>query len=194
MTEHSDPRPRPQYGEYATPEEQRARIRQPDATWALDNGQDPAAHAAGGIRPPSSVAPAPSSAPAAVGAPVAARRRVDRVVASVLLGYGLVNVVLTILSLSDFSAFADEFFRTAGIDGTFTNLAAGRGWAAAASILLGLGWLAATLLTWRVARRGALVWWIPIVGAVLSWLLFTACIMVPLMSDPAVTAYILRGQ
>ncbi len=27
-----DERPRPQYGEYATPEEQRARIQQPDAT------------------------------------------------------------------------------------------------------------------------------------------------------------------
>ena len=29
-------RPRPQYGEYATPEEQRARIKQPDTTWALE--------------------------------------------------------------------------------------------------------------------------------------------------------------
>ena len=34
-----DERPRPQYGEYATPEEQRARIQQPDATWALETGQ-----------------------------------------------------------------------------------------------------------------------------------------------------------
>ncbi len=32
-------RPRPQYGEYATPEEQRARIQHPDVTWALETGQ-----------------------------------------------------------------------------------------------------------------------------------------------------------
>ena len=33
-----DPRPRPQYGEYASPEEQRARIAKPDVTDALSTG------------------------------------------------------------------------------------------------------------------------------------------------------------
>ena len=36
-----DARPRPQYGEYATPEEQRARIQRPETTGALETGQDP---------------------------------------------------------------------------------------------------------------------------------------------------------
>ena len=77
MSDAPDERPRPQYGEYATPEEQRARIQQPDATWALETGQavDGAqVHAAPADAAP--VDPVPAMTPA---------RGVDRVVTLALL-------------------------------------------------------------------------------------------------------------
>lgn len=177
-------RPRPAYGEYATAEEQRARIRQPDATYALETGQS--------IEPS-----APSAAPAwtpperVVDPAVrAGRRRFDVTAAWVLLGYGLVNVVLTILRLRDYAAVVQESLTLAGITATFTNIAGGQLWATIGSILLALGWLLTALWVLRRGRRGGLVWWIPLVGAAVSFVVLTVCLMVPLMTDPAIVSAI----
>nr|WP_262927701.1 DUF6264 family protein [Microbacterium sp. NIBRBAC000506063] len=74
----SDTRPRPQFGEYATPEQQRAAM---------------------GL-PPETVAPAPALAPepvapsdGAASAPPKPRRRWDRFLTFALLAYGLITVI-----------------------------------------------------------------------------------------------------
>ena len=68
---------RPQYGEYATPEEQRARIRQPDATLSLDEGVHPG------------TVPAAAPQHLAVGETDPGRRgRIDRIVTFALLALG----------------------------------------------------------------------------------------------------------
>jgi hypothetical protein len=185
----ADPRPRPAYGEYATPEEQRARIQQPDLTYALDTGQDPDT-----VIDRTPAASAPAWVPLTpsvdrVTATRAGRRRVDLIVAAVLLGYGLVNVVVTILQLRDFSVFADQFFRLAGISGSFTNIAAGQLWGTIGAVVLGAGWLITAGVAFLVGRRGHLVWWIPLVGAAIFLTLYVSCLMVALYGDPAVMEF-----
>lgn len=188
------PRPRPAYGEYATPEEQRARIQKPDLTYALDTGQDPDRVA---IPSAAAQAPAPDWVPlpphvGAASASRAGRRRIDLVVALVLLAYGLVQVVFTIIQTSDFPAFAQQFMTVAGIGGEFTNVADGTVWSRIGAISFAAGWLLTALTVFLRARRGRLVWWVPLVGAAVSFIALTVCLMIPLMNDPAIAGSLLR--
>lgn len=190
----SGERPRPQYGEYATPEEQRSRIQLPDATHQLSAGQAP-------VQVPVGVSTAgplpPISAIPASGAPAARRtgkRRVDLIIALGLLGYGLVNVIVTIVQLQDFSAFVQQFMTVAGIEGEFTNYVAGQTWGRIAAIVFGVGWLLTALFVYLGARRGLWVWWIPVVGAIVSFVLLTLCLTVPLMSDPVIVEHFTNAR
>ncbi len=176
----SDPRPRPQYGEYATPEEQRARIAQPDAALIYE----PA--------PVHDVAPAAEPAPASpaagtVAASVQPRSRaIDRIVTFALLAYGLVNVVSSFPALIDFSAYADTMFRILGVDAALSDPAAGRPWGIASAIVLAVGWLVTAAVSWVRVRRGRISWWIPLVGGVVFTFASAMLMLVPLMNDPAV--------
>ncbi|MDL9980785.1 DUF6264 family protein [Microbacterium sp. ASV49] len=166
-----DERPRPAYGEYATPEEQRARIQQPDAFHT----------------------PAPAPAPAPMAAPATTVPRVgpiDRVVTIILLAYGLYVVVTTAVELTDFPSFADMWMKTMGIPGTFTPSASAQTWAIVGIVLFSIGWLVAALLSWRAIARGRRAWWIPVVAALVSWIALAICLTIPLMADPAVVHWI----
>lgn len=175
------PRPRPQYGEYATPEEQRARIRQPDATSALEAGL-PAVPAA-------ETAPA---APAAVGAPPRPRT-VDRVATIALLAYGLFTVVSSFPAFLDYGAYAETMFAVMGVDAELADPAAGRPWGIAAALVLAVGWIATALLSWRSLRRGRLTWWIPLVAGAVFTFVAGMLMIVPLMNDPAVWDALVGG-
>lgn len=168
-----DDRPRPAYGEYATPEEQRARIQQPEP-----------------VHMPPPTAPA-VEAPVPVAAPRVSP--FDRIITVVLLAYGLYTVFSGIISLADFPAFADTWMKTTGIPGTFRPTAAAQAWAITGLVLFSAGWLAAALLSWRAIARGRRAWWIPVVAAIVSWIALVICLVVPLMADPAVAAW-LRTQ
>ena len=171
-----DPRPRPQFGEYATPEEQRARIAQPDASLVYEP------------------APVIEQAPAAPQTPVAAStapgqrrsRPVDRIVTFALLAYGLINVISSFPALVDFTAYAQTMFDLLGVEATLTDPAAGRPWGIAAALVLAFGWLLTATLSWLSLRRGRLSWWIPLVGGVVFTFASATLVLVPLMSDPAV--------
>lgn len=172
----SDERPRPQFGEYASAEEQRARIQQPEVTERLEAGVAPA-------DAPST--PSTPSAPAGAAAPIGRRRLVDRIVAFALLGYGLVNVVAAAPSLVDYAAYMTSVFELMGVDAELGDPQAGRPWGIAAAIVLVGGWLLTAALTWANARRGRVSWWIPLVGGVVFSLTAGILVMVPLMSDAA---------
>lgn len=182
MTDGSaDPRPRPRFGEYATPEEQRARIRQPDVTWSLETGQ--------------SVAPTPTAAsstpPAAAGTPAEASamrppRLADRVATIALLAYGLFNVLSSIPAFLDYGAYADTMFTLLGVQAELRDPAAGRPWGIAAALVLSIGWIATAVLSWWNLRRGRLTWWIPLVAGVVVTSTAGMLMVVPLMNDPAV--------
>lgn len=169
----SDERPRPQYGEYATPEEQRARIRQPDATFDLDAGKTPDA-----------APPAPAPAPAA--GPVARNpRAMDRVATIALLALGLFEVLRSIPGFVDPAAMFALAFSQLGVDASLADPASARGWGIAAAIVMAVGWFAtAGVSVWNL-RAGRLSFWIPLVGAVVVMLIATVLLFVPLMTDPA---------
>jgi Family of unknown function (DUF6264) len=182
---------RPQYGEYATPEQQQERIR-------LSGGVPTPAGA-----PTTAGAPTPAGAPvpvvpvdsdpatwaapktdSAVSAPP--RRTVDRVVTIALLAYGLFTVAVTVPQLLDFASFAQTWMEMAGIEGEFSNLAQGRVWGGVAALLFAGGWVVTALLSWRSLARRRISWWIPLVGAVVTIVVVSVCLTVPILSDPAI--------
>ncbi|MDQ1128130.1 DUF6264 family protein [Microbacterium sp. SORGH_AS_0888] len=170
-----DGRPRPQFGEYATPEEQRARIRQPETTAALSNGQAPDERT-------TPRGPAVGAAPSVRGR----GRLVDRVVTGVLLGYGLFIVLTSIPTFIDYGGFASTFLSALGVSATLADPGAGRGWGLAASLVLGVGWLVAVLLSFANLRAGRITFWIPLVAGIVCNLVSSALVIIPLVSDHAV--------
>lgn len=169
-------RPRPQYGEYATPEEQRARIQEP-APWQAEV-----------LAPVMTQAPAlgiPS--PSTPAEPAARRPRpVDRIVTFALLAYGLVNVVSAVPAFLDYSAYAETMLTMLGVDVQLADAADGRAWGIAAVLVLIIGWCATAAVSFWSVRRGRLTWWIPLVAGILFTFTAGALMAVPLLSDPAV--------
>jgi len=181
----SDPaeRPRPQYGEYATPEEQRARIKQPDLTRLLDTGQDP--DALKGAVPADSPSLAAKPARSTAAASTMPRGRfADRVVTIALLVYGLVNVVTSIPSMIDYGSYVSTVLTLLGIDGELADPSSGRPWGIAAALILAIGWLLTAYLSWRSLARGRVTWWIPLVAGIVFTFVTGVLLMVPIVSDP----------
>ena len=168
---------RPQYGELATPEEQRRAAGLPPLDEVVV--APPAPPVAGAV-PPN----------AAVDAPVKRRHPVDRLVTIALLAYGLVNVVITGLSYLDLASVMNQTMKALGIEGEFTNFAQGRTWGMIAAIVLALGWSLTAALSIRRLRRGRITWWLPIVGAIATMVVVSICLTVPMMGDPAFIAYL----
>ncbi|WJS89756.1 DUF6264 family protein [Microbacterium testaceum] len=175
-TPSDEARPRPQYGEYATPEEQRARIRRPEVTEALEAGVAPQ---------PEPVALSSSAAkPAPMPVPTTRGGQIDRIVTFGLLIYGLFSVVTSIIQLLNFPEYANNFARVFRVDATFTNLTAGYLWGAAAAAVTGIGWLLTATFTWRSMKRGRISFWIPIVGALISTIIAAVLSLIGMSSDP----------
>jgi hypothetical protein len=165
-----DERPRPQYGEYATPEEQRARIQRPEVTESLEAGVAPRSEPS--VAVPSAAAPKPG--------PLA-----DRFVTFGLLIYGFVTVVSTIIQLLDFPGYAERAAQIFGVEATYTALNAGYVWGAVAAVAYGVGYLVTAWLTWRRLRRGRIAFWVPLVGFVATTMVASVCITIALTSDPS---------
>lgn len=162
---------RPQYGELATPEEQRRAA-----------GLPPVAHG-------ETTAAAPLTETASTRRP----SPIDRFVTIALLAYGLINVVMTALSYIDFPAAMTEVMKTLRIDGEFTNVAQGRLWGTIAALILAVGWSLTAALAIRRLRRGRISWWVPVVGAAVTLTLTSICVAIPMMGDPAFIDFITRA-
>ncbi|WP_292677864.1 MULTISPECIES: DUF6264 family protein [unclassified Microbacterium] len=175
-----DARKRPQYGEYATPEQQRAAIREPA----------PQASARMTHLPTPVTGPLPLPHPTTSAARPS--RTADRIITFALLVYGLITVISGVPQLWNFTELAQTTLDLAGIDATFSNFAQGDLWGRIGAIVFVVGWMLTAVLSWRAVARGRLSWWIPLVGAIVTFLVVTVCVMVPLYSDPAIIAYITR--
>lgn len=173
------PRPRPQYGEYATPEEQRARIRQPQPAPTAPHPALP--HTA-----PSHAHPPTAPATTAAARPT---RTADRIITFALLAYGLVTVISAVPQLWDFAGFAQTWMQVAGIDAAFTNTAQGELWGRIGAVVFVGGWLLTAALSFLSLRAGRLSWWIPLVGAIVTFIIATVCLTIPLLGDPAIVAH-----
>ena len=116
-------------------------------------------------------------------------RTADRVITLILLAYGLVTVASAIPQLWHFAAFAGSWMDLAGIDGTFTNTAQGDLWGRIGVGVFVVGWLVTAALSVRAIARGKLAWWIPLVGAIVTFIVVSVCLTVPLLGDPALVAH-----
>ncbi|MFB8386417.1 DUF6264 family protein [Microbacterium sp. NPDC055910] len=173
-----DGRQRPRFGEYASPEEQRARIQQPDVTEALSAGVVPEAS------DPEPIAAAPGPEPRRSVSPA------NRLATILLLAVGAANVLISLFSYLDLASALENSYELLGIDGAFTNLAAARQWGLIAAIVLVAGYIATFMLSWKRLKAGRVSWWIPIVGGVVTFFIVSLCLMVPLMGDPAFQEYV----
>ena len=162
---------RPQYGEYATPEEQRR---------------------AAGL-PPESVAPEPVPSPAPVppmataggfGTPTTARHPGDRIAVFVMLGIGLVYVLSAVPGYFALAETFNQALPLLGIEGEFTNVAGAKLWGPIAAIVMVVGFALTAFLAIRRVNRGGLSWWIPVVGCVVTMFLVGICSTVPMFGDP----------
>lgn len=171
MTTPDDPRPAPLYGEYATPEQQRAAIRLP-------------------LPEPDPRAPEPVDT-----APVTSRARgsrADRIITIALLAYGFITVVAAIPQLLDFTAFMDAWIEVAGVDAEFTNVAQGARWGLIAAAVFAVGWVATASASVIMLRRGRAAWWIPLAGAIVTFIIASMCLSVPMLGDPAIVEHFAR--
>lgn len=185
-----DMRPRPQYGEYATPEEQRARIKQPDMTRLLESGQDPdALQGAVPADSPSLTAQPAKSTLTTGGMPRG--RFADRVATVALLVYGLINVVTSVPSMIDYGSYVGAVLNLLGVTGELADPTAGRPWGIAAALVMAIGWLLTAYISWRSLAAGRVTWWIPLAAGILFTFVTGVLLMVPIVSDPALWGAIL---
>lgn len=165
---------RPQYGEYATPEEQRRLAGLPPVDAAPET--------------PAIASPAVVEAPAAPAKP--AGRPWDRILTIALLAYGVINVFMTGMSYLNLPDLMNESMKILGIEGEFTNFEQARVWGTVAAIVLVIGWVLTAWLSMRRLRSGKITWWLPLVGAAVTMLVAAFCITVPMMGDPAFLTYV----
>lgn len=165
--------PRPQYGELATPEEQRRAAGLPPLG---ETTAEPAV-------------PAPAPEPVAEAAPRRAHP-VDRFATIGLLAYGLINVVVTAISYLDLTRVMNESMKILGIEGEFTNYEQGKLWGTIAAVVLVVGWSLTATASIRRLRSAKITWWVPLVGAVATMLIASMCLAVPMLNDPAFMSYL----
>ncbi|HXH36870.1 MAG TPA: DUF6264 family protein [Plantibacter sp.] len=199
----SEPRPRPQFGEYASPEEQRARIAEPvDEQRAEELGIAPVVPIDAKPEPtlreqtrqaPQPPAPDGSSSPVAL--PPGGRRPVtgDRLATSILLGLGLIGLIVTMPNLLDLPGLIRPALVQLGVSGYSSD-----GLASAMGILaLGLQiaiWIAAVLLSSRSLRAGRLTFWIPLVAGVVANIVVVICLAIAMGTDPAFIEFVRAQQ
>lgn len=166
-------RPRPQYGEYATPEEQRAHIRQPDAREA---------------QTPPAAQPAQAQREAAPTAEAPAAPLWDRILTLALLGYGLFTVLTAIPSYTDYAQYAEVVLGMFEVEVPLSDPAGANAWGLAAALVMGIGWLATAAWAILTLRRGRRAWWVPLVGGVVVSAIAGLLLVIPLVNDQAVWA------
>ncbi|MET1051544.1 MAG: DUF6264 family protein [Mycetocola sp.] len=176
----SDPqRPRPQFGEYATPEEQQKAIKVP-----LDDVESVPVESQ--VSPSSHISVQTPSTPGAKVAPGG-----NRFATVLLLGIGLVTILLSLAALVDLPTAIDSAFAQLEV-GNFTSesLAVAMGWTAiVVEVAL---WILALWLSLRALRRGKTAWWIPLVFGVAANLVVFVCVAVAMAGDPAFMEYVNR--
>lgn len=190
----SQRRPRPEYGEYATPEEQRAAIKQP-AAWQLEDLEaqaEPAQPAPQHPAPQAPPQPDPRAQPAFhwpqdESRPPQQPARAgfgDRLVTFVLLGFGLYNVVDMVLNATGGGQLmrnsAESF---AGGESQLIDRLPSWLWFGVA-VVYSVVWLVTLFLSLASMRAGRRTFWIPLAGAVVAGILVFALMVIAVGQNP----------
>lgn len=188
----SDQHEQPEYGERATPEQQAEAIRRsggvPEAQRAAEfapvTGRD-----ADGLQKRPTLGASPSAQP---GTPPSGRYLVNRFVTVFLLGVGLVAVIQSVFSSLNLAESIQLLYAQQGIgDYVETPLTSTVG--IALVIVHAALWAATAWVSMRVLAAGRTAWWIPLVGAVIAFVVMAILMAVLLLGDPAFTQYIGSG-
>lgn len=190
-----DERPRPQFGEYASPEEQRASIKVPRDQAHAESVPIPASRDQGAQHPQRALQQ--NSAPDArrasgTGSPFAAPRSIDRFATFALLALGFLNILTTAPGLLNLSTTLDTAFKQMGV-GEFTATPTAAGIGIGLAIFYGVAWLVTLLISLRSLRAGRLTFWIPLVAGVIVTLVAMACFLVLFFNDPSFMAYVTKN-
>lgn len=179
----TDPRPRPQYGEYASPNEQAEAAGLPAPSFAPPVVPPAAERAA------ERAAVERGAAPSRTGA--AAPRRWDAFLSYALLAYGAVTVVAGFFQFTDLNAVIEQVYTMMSI-GTYTPTAL----AGTLGIVINVSnivlFVVTVIVTTRVLRTGRLAFYLPIIGGAIAYLVSFACLAALMLADPAFIAYVGR--
>jgi hypothetical protein len=168
----TDSRPRPEYGEYATPEEQAAAIGTvPEAVQDIT---------------PQAVVPNVTPAPAlAAGQP----RRWDMIATVLLLAIGAYVTVASFGQYADMQNTLQQTYAAYGYTGTFPNPDLTRTIGVTLNIVQPVVLILAALLSARFLRAGRVAFWIPLVGGVFVTIVTGVLFAVIVGADPAFVTY-----
>lgn len=182
----TEARPTPQYGEYASPQEQAKVIARslPPVPPVLQP-KDSKTAVTPALAPPAS-APVVASAS---GPAVRPRRRWDLALSIGMLAYAAVTILAGFSQYSDLPSLLNQVYAQQGI-GTFagTEFAATAGFAINASNLI----IYASVLPLTVARLRArrIAFWIPLAGGVLAAIITGSLMIAVMVNDPTFIEYV----
>lgn len=188
----ADSRPTPRYGEYATPEQQRAAVRAPETNPHYAPPEST-------VQPRSTSSPAapqhdPVQVPAAEpSATNALRHPVDRVATVALLVLGLYNVITTATGRGNLATQIDQAYHSMGLTGDYAVTAlTGTVADITAVVFLALWVAAAGLSSWRMLR-GRIAFWIPLSAGILASIVSGVGYLILFLHDPTFLAYLQRA-
>ena len=177
----SDERPRPAYGEYATPEQQAAAIGAPPVV-------PPVVH-------PHPTAALPPYGQAANGqGAITARhgsRRWDLFLTSLLLAYGLWSVISGFVQYSNLTTVAQTFYASQGI-GTFASSRPGL--ATPLGLVINISdvvvFILVAYIAFRLLKRGKVAFYVPLIGGIVTTIIAAVCLVTFLFTDPGFATYL----
>lgn len=196
LPQYGERRPRPQYGEYATPQEQAKIIADSlppvSALLVPPTARPPTARpptgGGSGHRPPDAATRVGANAPVRPATPRRTRRW-DLVLTAVFLGYASVNVIAQLVSRDTLATIVTQFFVAQGI-GVYTPTALTTTLGNVLNIVTLALFVVTVLATTWMLRRGRVAFWVPIVGGVAATIVALVFVVILLQSDPMFTAHL----
>lgn len=168
----TDARERPEYGEYATPEEQAEAMGTPTAPFVEAAIVEPEALA---------------DAAAAVTRPQP--RRWDLVLTIALIVVGTYQVFTGFVSYSDLPYTLSQVYALMGYDGDYPDIERANAVGLAINIVQPVLLVIAILLAMRSLRRGRVTFYIPLIAGVVSTIILFVFFAVLLAGDPALMKF-----
>ena len=206
LAEVADTRPRPEYGEYASPAEQAEAMGITEAELAAVSAPkaapgkadekpaaavDTPAESASPLPPPRAEDAIPLPPPAATALP--ASRRWDRTATFAMLFFGVYALVISVASFRELGPAMQQTTEQFGY-GEFTSFALANSFGFWLSLIQPVIFVITAGIALIRLRAGKLSFFVPLIGAVVSGIVVLVFLTILLYSDPALSAAFQSGQ
>jgi hypothetical protein len=175
----SEPRQRPEYGEYASPEEQERAIARSLPPGSSASAEPPSPPVTTG---PSVQNPLPPASRTTAGAG-------DRAATILLLSLGLLYLIGGAGGYLSLGTTLDTVYSQFGL-GDYTPTASTTAFGIAILACQAIIWIASVVWSYRRLTHGRRSWWVPLLGALATFLVTVVLFGVLLAGDPAFVAYV----